>query len=128
MLALCDLLITSKPAILSPQRRIRDSRPASPHFALGNSHVTQRFFCKAESIVCAFFAAGCGKPLATVKSERGLRSPGKPDGFLAGQQALHYGGSELLVRLLRPVRRFPYVEEVGGKNLELVPQHLVECG
>ena len=72
--------------------------------------------------------AGFWKRWVIVKSDRGLRPPRKPNGFLAGQQALHCGGSELPVELLRLVRRFPYVEEVGGENLELVPQHLVECG
>ena len=48
--------------------------------------------------------------------------------FSCWPATLHYGGSELLVALFRRVRRIPYVEEVGGKNLELVPQHPVECG
>jgi hypothetical protein len=63
-----------------------------------------------------------------VKSERGLRTPSGLDGFLAGQQALHFGGSELPVELLRLARLSASADAVDGKNLELVPQHPVECG
>jgi hypothetical protein len=49
-------------------------------------------------------------------------------GFLAGQQALPFGGSELPVELLRLERLSASADAVGGKNLELVPQHPVECG
>ncbi len=89
-----------------------------------------KIFENLALISCHFqaFAQAAEKSFVTVKSERGLHPPGKPGGFLAGQQALHFGGSELPVGPLKPVRRIPYVEEVGGKNLELVPQHLVECG
>ena len=68
------------------------------------------------------------QPGVIVKSDRGLRPPRRPNGFLAGQHALHYGGSELLVGPLRPVWRFPYVEEASRETLGLVPSHPVVCG
>jgi len=50
-----------------------------------------------------------------VKSDRGLRHRADLSGFLAGQQALHYGGSELPAEPSKPARRFPYLEEVDGE-------------
>ena len=50
------------------------------------------------------------------------------DGFLAGQQALHGGGSELPVEPLKLERLCAYADAAGGENLELVPSHPVVCG
>ena len=47
--------------------------------------------------------------------------------FVATKRCM-YGGTELPVRLLKPLRRVTYADEVGRKILELVPKHPLECG
>ena len=91
-------------------------------------HARSRFFSPVISDTYILFRPSRLPPSATFKSERGSRSPRGLRGFFPGQDVLHLGGSELPVGPLKPLRRFPYVEEVGGENLEQVPSLLVVCG
>src|SRR5579859_7845014 len=96
-----------------PTYPARRQRAAELDARQNPGHARNSDFFSVGSNTCASTGPAFATPPAILQPDRGLRPPASLGGFLRGHEALQSGGAVLPVGPLKPLRRFPYVEEAG---------------